>query len=102
MVAEYVPTLRAALPSPPQPLPWYPAQLAWQFDVSRAELRGKGAAADAPPPAGAATLAAFHAWLLDGTETVDAILAAQQALARQIELSGLIQSGAAVSTTGGF
>ena len=69
MVAEYVPTLRAALPSPPQPLPWYPAQLAWQFDVSRAELRGKGAAADAPPPAGAATLAAFHAWLLDGTET---------------------------------
>ena len=27
---------------PPKPIAWYPGQLAWRFEVSRAQLRGKG------------------------------------------------------------
>ena len=44
---------------PPRPLPWYPQRLAWQFDVSRAALRGKGDQSSASDD-----LKRLHSWLL--------------------------------------
>ena len=48
---------------PPHPLPWYPERLAWQFDVSRAALRGKGDQSSA-----SADLKNLHSWLLQETD----------------------------------
>ena len=40
---------------PPKPIAWYPGLLAWRFEVSRAQLRGKGKPLGArPAPAAAA------------------------------------------------
>ena len=47
---------------PPQPLPWYPQRLGWQFDLSRATLRGKSDGGRS------AELRRFHAWLLQEAE----------------------------------
>ena len=48
---------------PPRPLPWYPQRLAWQFDVSRAALRGKGDQSLASDD-----LRNLHTWLLQETD----------------------------------
>jgi len=48
---------------PPRPLPWYPQRLAWQFDVSRAALRGKGDQTSASDD-----LKRLHSWLLQETD----------------------------------
>ena len=48
---------------PPRPLPWYPQRLAWQFDVSRAALRGKGDQSSASDD-----LKRLHSWLLQETD----------------------------------
>lgn len=48
---------------PPHPLPWYPQRLAWQFDVSRAALRGKGDQSSA-----SGDLKNLHSWLLQETD----------------------------------
>ena len=63
----------ALLPSldrAPEPLPWYPSRLAWQFDVSRAALRGKDwQGADGPGGVGRSeAVKSFHAWLLRETD----------------------------------
>ena len=68
MEASILPKLREgdALAAVPHSLPWYPDRLAWQFDVSRAQLRGKDwEGADAPGAAGRSdAVKAFHAWLM--------------------------------------
>ena len=62
--------LMAAMSERPHPLPWYPSRLGWQFDVSRAQLRGKDwEGADAPAGAGrSSAVKEFHAWLLRETD----------------------------------
>ena len=54
----------------PHALPWYPDRLAWQFDVSRAALRGKDwTGADAPGGEGRSqAVKEFHQWLLRETD----------------------------------
>ena len=68
MEVSVLPKLRAGdeAAAVPHPLPWYPDRLAWQFDVSRAQLRGKDwEGADAPGAAGRSdAVKAFHAWLM--------------------------------------
>ena len=39
---------------PPKPIAWYPGLLAWRFEVSRAQLRGKGKPLGARPAHAAA------------------------------------------------
>ena len=66
MERELLPTLEHQ----PQALPWYPDRLAWQLDVSRAQLRGKDwMGADAPGSAGRTdAVKSFHSWLLRETD----------------------------------
>lgn len=62
--------LLPSLSEKPHPLPWYPLQLGWHFDVSRAQLRGKDwDGADAPEGGGRSdAVKALHTWLLRETD----------------------------------
>ena len=65
----------------PRPLAWYPSRLAWQFDVSRAQLRGKDwEGADA----------------VDGAGRSDAVKALHEYIVRETDL-GRVQRQEAVS-----
>lgn len=51
-----------------EPIAWYPNEMAWRFDVSRAELRGKGPANPSDAPADGSdsrepSLVRFHQFL---------------------------------------
>ena len=66
MESSLLSEMQTAHSTAPHALPWYPDRLAWQFDVSRAQLRGKDwQGADAPGGAGRSdAVKAFHAWLM--------------------------------------
>jgi len=62
---ELIPPL-SELPTPAKPLPWYPANLAWQVDVSRAALSKKHA--DDGSSVRTEALRNLHAFLMDETD----------------------------------
>ncbi|KAL1526126.1 hypothetical protein AB1Y20_014854 [Prymnesium parvum] len=80
MESTLLPSVRASLQEqadganrqPPQPLAWYPSRLAWQFDLSRAQLRGKvwhgDDGGDGRTGERSAPIKAFHSWLLREAE----------------------------------
>ena len=81
MEAKHLPSIEAAmreqaaategpLADAATPLPWYPSRLAWKFDLSRAQLRGKNLAgsANGTPGQRSSPVKAFHMWLLEEQE----------------------------------
>ena len=62
LVAPLRDDMESAALQPPRPLPWYPQRLGWQFDLSRATLRGKSDGGRS------VELRRFHAWLLQEAE----------------------------------